>query len=135
IYRGENATPVENRIPAAVLIDGLSRVARDPTSPYRFLAIARLGTFGSNAVPSLLTIIEEKNSPSRQISIHTLGELKAAPELVIPALTNLLNDPDPGTRMAASSALRTFGYNAQFQPHVPDRIGMPGRPDLPGRTN
>jgi len=80
-YRGENHIDT-NRIPDDIVIEGLSRIVKDPTSPFRIFAINRLGTFGSAASNA------------------------------IPALTNLLTDPNLGVNMAAGSALRAMGYNA-----------------------
>lgn len=139
VYRGENVSYFEaNRIPADILIDGLSRIARDPVAAFRTTAILRLSAFGpaaSNAVPALLEMINDSNPTTRQMAIRALGSIKARPELVVPALTNLLSNPDPGTRVAATSALRAFGYTAQFQPEMPEQSLMPGQPYLPGRTN
>ena len=139
MYRGENVKYWEmNQVPADIVVEGLSRIAQDSSSPFRIPAIQRLGTFGpaaSNSVPALLKIIEEKSPIMPQITIRALGEIKSRPDLVVPALSNLLNDPNPGTRMAASSALRGFGYNVQFQPQPPDRSGIPSPPYPRGTTN
>ena len=69
------------------------------------------------------------------MAIRTLGEIEARPDLVIPALTNLLKERDMITHMAVVTALRRFGYNVQPQPHVPQQIGVPGRPPPRGQTN
>ena len=69
------------------------------------------------------------------VYLASVVEIKAQPDLVVAALTNLLTDPDPGTQMAAVSALRAFGYNAEFRPHVPNLLPMPAPAYVPGRTN
>jgi len=125
-YRGENVSRLEaSQFAADVMIDGLTRVVQDTTSPFRKPAVQHLGTFGaaaSNALPALLPLLNDQNRILRQTAIRALGEIKSQPDLVIPALTNLLNDPDPGTQMAARFSLRAFGYNPPY------RTGLPGQP-------
>jgi hypothetical protein len=140
IYRGENATNQQmNQIPRDVWIEGNCLIAQDGTSPFRTLAIERLGMFGSlasNAVPVLMRILnEEQNSSTIQPAIlaprtfhpilaprmlhptiRALGEIRCQPEVVVPALINLLSDPNASTRLDAATALRAFGYDAQRQP-------------------
>lgn len=138
IYRGENATPIGNRTSVGMVVDGLGRIAGDTTAPYRIPAIMRLGAFGaaaSNAVPALVKNLDERSPMIRQMSIRTIGQIKARPDLAIPALTNLLSDPDPGTRMAAAFTLQGYGYNTQFQPPMPHQFRMPEQLQLPGQTN
>src|SRR5690349_61531 len=121
MYRGENYIET-NQTPADILTEGLIRIARDATGPFCIAAIQRLGMFGpaaSNAVPALLPMIHDSNPMMRHMAIRALGQIKSQPDIVIPALTNLLSDPDPGSQTAAVSALHGFGYNAQFQPHIP----------------
>jgi len=137
IYRGDNHTDT-NQIPADIMVDGLSRIAQDSMSMFRIPAIQRLGMFGtaaSNAVPALLQIAGRKDPLVRHMAIRALVEIKAQPDLVVAALTNLLTDSDPGTQMAAVSALCAFGYNAEFRPHVPNLLAMPAPAYVPGRTN
>lgn len=146
LYRGEGHVET-NEIPIDIIVDGLGRVAQDPALPFRIPAIQRLGALGpsaSNAVPALLSVLNEQNTIARQMAIRALGQIRSRPELTVPALTNLLNDPLFGTQMAALSALRAFGYEAQFQPHAPNGFqlhGGPyggqlqGGPYVPGRTN
>jgi hypothetical protein len=121
VYRGENGSYVnyEEGEAAAVLVDGLCRVAEDRTMMFRMTAIEHLGQFGptaSNAVPMLLKILNNHDPISMHWTIRALGQIKSQPEVVVPALTNLLNDPDLGTRVSAASALRAFGYNVQPLP-------------------
>lgn len=103
-YRGENASYPDyetNQATVAVMIEGLSRVAQDRAFGFRIAAIQRLGKCGplaSNAVPMLVQILDEHNSMTRSSTVRALGEIRSRPEIVIPTLTNLLSDPDPGIR-------------------------------------
>jgi hypothetical protein len=129
IYRGENVSKT-NQIPDEIMVDGLIRVVQDYGSFFRTPAIQRLSMFGplaSNAVPALLPILHGPNSMDRQSAILALGEIKAQPDLVIPALTNFLNDHDPITRTSAEIALRALGYNA----HLGDDFERHRRPFVP----
>jgi hypothetical protein len=125
IYRGEGKEIQTNQIPADILIEALSVIANNPTSrisPFQTPAIQRLGMCGplaSNAVPILMRILDEHNSMTLQSTIIALGRIGCQPEVVVPALTNLLSDPDLRIRMSAASALRAFGYDAPFQSQVP----------------
>lgn len=137
VYRGEGHIDT-NPIPIDIVVDGLVRVAQDPMSHLRNPAIQRLGALGpaaSNAVPALISVLNEQNPMARDMAIRALGQIKSRPELTVPALTNLLNDPFPDTRFAAVSALRDLGYDAHFQPYRPDRLGMPSQPYSPRGTN
>lgn len=87
----------------------------------------------SNAVPSLVKMLkdEPRTAPMARWSIiRALGQIRSQPEMVVPTLTNLLNDPDPATRSAAAPALRAFGYDVPVQSSV-----RPTWPVAPGRTN
>ena len=112
-------------ISAALQGTGLARIAQDSSSQYRIPALQRLGQLGpaaSNAVPELLPLLTDTSpmrSIVRQAAIRALAKIKDPMELVIPALNNLLGDPDPATRIAAAEALREFGYAATPQPSAP----------------
>ena len=116
-----------NPISAELMAAGLSRIVQDSSSPHRIPALQRLGLLGpaaSNAVPNLLLLLAD-TSPMRSVVRHgivrALANIKNQPQLVVPALTNLLNDPDLGLRMAAANALRQFGYQATPQASMPPR--------------
>jgi HEAT repeats len=131
IYRGEPmaSSGIDENIER--LVEGLSWVVQQSTSPFRLPAINRLRELrsrASSAVPTLLTVLSDPNPVARQTAIRALGEIQAQPEVVVPALTNLLNDPDLGTRMAAGFALRAFGYDVW--PQAPRMI----HPPPPGQT-
>ena len=135
VYRGENGSYLnyEETEAAAVLVEGLCRVAEDRTMMFRATAIQRLGQLGptaSNAVPMLVQILNKHEPISLQWTIRALGEIKSQPEVVVPALTNLLSDPDMFTRLSAASALRAFGYNVE---PLPSGFRSPA-PYLPKRT-
>jgi HEAT repeat protein len=135
VHRGENGRYLadDETVVAGVLVDGLCRLAEDRTMMFRMTAIQHLGEFGptaSNAVPMLLQILNNQEPFLRHWTIRALGQIKSQPEVVVPALTNLLSDPDMGTRLSAASALRAFGYNVQ---PLPSGFMSPA-PYLPKRT-
>jgi hypothetical protein len=139
MYRGENASYTNyetNQAAAAVIIEGLSRVAQDRAFRFEMAAVQRLGGYGpmaSNAVPLLVKMLkdEPRTVPTARWSIiRALGQIRSQPEVVVPALTNLLSDPDPATRSAAAQALRGYGYDVPVQSGV-----RPIWPLAPGRTN
>jgi hypothetical protein len=151
MYRGESITFISmgrnyvsankeanqvqtNQAPDDILIEGFSQIAKDNRSPFQTPAIERLGMYGplaSNAVPMLVEILDSHNPRVLQSTIIALVRIKSQPELVVPALTNLLRDPDPRISMAAASALRGFGYDAPFQ----SQVVRPMWPLAPGSTN
>jgi len=134
IYRGEVKEIQTNQIPADILIEGFSLIAGDRRSPIQTPAIQRLGMCGrlaSNAVPILIQVLNEHNSMTLQSTILALGKIGSQPEVVVPALTNLLRYPDSRIQMSAGSALRAFGYDAPVQ----SQVTRPVWPLAPGRTN
>jgi HEAT repeat protein len=131
-YRGENVSRLAvEQIPCDIMVEGLSRVALDPLKHFQIPAIQQLmliGPAASNAVPVLLKIVEEPNSLRRQMAIHALGQIKARPDLVVPALTNLLDSGDMRTQIAARSALRAFGYDVPPHPNMQNQFPPRSRP-------
>jgi hypothetical protein len=136
VYRGEDAGRLmevsfhkeaiqiqTNEISADVLIEGFLQIARDGGSPIpgfgiQSYAIERLGMYGplaSNAVPVLLPILNDFRwrTHEAEAAIRALGQIRSRPEVVVPALTNVLNNAGPETQVAAASALRAFGYDAK----------------------
>jgi hypothetical protein len=139
MYRGGPATLISsakkadkvqtNQIPADILIQGLSQIVKDTTSPFQTFAIERLGRYGplaSNAVPILIEILNGHNPRALQSTIIALGRIRSQAEVVVPALTNLLSDPELRIRMSAVSALREFGYEVPGVSQVP-RVMHPPR--------
>jgi hypothetical protein len=117
-----------NEISADVLMEGFCEIAKDRTSMFQAPAIQRLGQYGplaSNAVPILMQVLEQHHSMTLQSTILALGKIRSQPEVVVPALTNLLSDPDIRIQMSAASALREFGYDGPLQSQVPRVIHPP----------
>ena len=122
----ESAYPKLADVPSTLLITGLTRIAQDPSTPFRMSAVQRLASLGaaaSNAVPALLAFINDSSPVVRRVTIRALGQIKAQPDIVIPALTNALNTADSGTRMAAIAALFEFGYNVPGESLLPTHPG------------
>jgi hypothetical protein len=125
-----------NEIPAEILIEGFLIIAKDRRSPFEIPAIERLGLYGplaSKAVPDLLQMVYQSYPTMRQAAIRALGQISSKPDLVVPALTNLLSDSDLGTQVAAAEALRAFGYDVTipWQAQQVPRVIHPPRPVSP----
>ncbi|MGC3961251.1 MAG: HEAT repeat domain-containing protein [Verrucomicrobiota bacterium] len=118
---GEQAT---NDAAVRALVVGLSGIVADKSALTRSAAISRLSMMGSrasNAVPVLLTILEEQNPMLRQTVNHALGSIREPAELVIPALTNQLGSRDLAIRATAAAALNRIGYRVDWSfPSTPD---------------
>jgi HEAT repeats len=67
------------------------------------------------------------NANARANAIHALGGLRNHPEIVVPALTNFLQDPYFLIRFNAIQALANFGANAR--PALPALTNMLSDPD------
>ena len=69
------------------------------------VAIARMGSLASSAVPHLVDSLEDPDEGVRLVSAHALGELgEAAHDALLP-LIRALNDSSDGVRLAAACAL------------------------------
>jgi hypothetical protein len=78
------------------------------------LIFAGIGRDAEPAIPILVQHgLTHTNVVVRNNSIHALDEIHLGPELVVPALTKCLADPDAIVRAKAASALGRFGTDAQ----------------------
>jgi NADPH-dependent curcumin reductase CurA len=76
-------------------------------------AIGRMGTNARPALPSLVGLLTITNR-SAAFAAEILGDLKAGPELVVPALTKCLRDSvNPLARYSSARALGQFGGEAR----------------------
>lgn len=114
---GVNGEQATNHAGMRALAIGLSGIAADKSAFTRSAAISRLGMMGSrasNAVPVLLTILEEQNPMLHQTVNYALGSIREPAELVIPALTNQLGSHDFAVRATAAAALNRIGYRVDL---------------------
>jgi hypothetical protein len=79
---------------------------------YTAWALGGIGPPAAKAVPTLLRATADTNYVRRG-AIYALGKIRAQPELVVPALTNLLTGPDPNVRAITISSLELFGSDAK----------------------
>jgi len=83
-----------------------------------FLAFCQIGTNASVAVPMIIAQLQDTTSlgpyPMREIAAMALGCLKSDPATVVPALTNLFQDPNSGVRMYAVQSVGEFSSRANF---------------------
>lgn len=76
-------------------------------------SIEGLQAFGAEARPAVPTLIEllltGPDEVARGMAASALGQIHAAPELVVPALAKSLHDPSAIVRLDAATALGEFG--------------------------
>jgi len=90
--------------------------------------IFSIGPGADDAAPALVRAATLcTNAVSRANGIHALGALRNHPEIVVPALTNALQDPWFAIRFNAIQALGNFGTNAR--PALPALTNMLSDPD------
>lgn len=86
----------------------LQAAAADPGARCRLNAISALGEMGTNALPAiplLMQCLTNANLDVARSATYALCKLRLQPELVLPALANCLQSPDPNTRIEAASWL------------------------------
>jgi HEAT repeat protein len=77
------------------------------------LAIPELGTNAHPVIPFLVAELRHPNHFYRERAADALGGLHIDPEVVVPALTNLVQDSSPAARFIAIKALGQFGPAAR----------------------
>lgn len=75
--------------------------------------LSELGPYAAKAVPKLLQDLPAAGSDDRRTIARMLGSIGAAPELCVPALTELMKDSDTWTSDAAFGSLALFGDAAK----------------------
>ncbi|TAL01393.1 MAG: hypothetical protein EPO07_08475, partial [Verrucomicrobia bacterium] len=79
-------------------------------------AIDFLGLAGSRAVlavPALLTNLESNDALTRNCTARALSRIKPRPEVIVPALTELVNDSDTRVVTTVLAALAALGTDAE----------------------
>jgi hypothetical protein len=79
---------------------------------YTAWSLGAIGPAASQAVPTLLGGTTNTYYTGRT-AIFALGRIHAEPELVVPALTELLKDPNRDVRVSTISSLELFGSDAK----------------------
>jgi len=106
---------------ADVAVPALIEIYEEKLSPSSQQAAARsLGSIGPparRAIPILILGLTDKNALLRIDILRALADFHAEPDLVVPALTNALNDANPGVSVFAFDALWQIGEAAK--PAVP----------------
>ncbi|MDB6109974.1 MAG: repeat protein [Pedosphaera sp.] len=77
------------------------------------LALGRIGPPARMAIPSLLREATNKNEFPRTHSIWALTQIRGAPAVLVPALTQALHDPSLHVRSTAAVGLGGFGEDAK----------------------
>jgi hypothetical protein len=79
---------------------------------YTAWSLGAIGPPAAKAIPTLLRGTTNTNY-TRRNAIFALGRIHAEPELVVPALTKFLKDPDRDVRTSTISSLELFGSDAK----------------------
>jgi hypothetical protein len=114
-------------------------LATNTQSPLRLSALSAIrtlpisGAAAEPAVPVLLQCLAETNNPSAQErAAYALGNLRAAPQVSIPALAPHLNSTDTRLRKTTIIALGQFGPQASSA--VPALTNLLSNPDPSTRS-
>jgi len=94
------------------------------------LALADLGTNAMPAVPVFLKELESRNHFVRERAVDALGNLRLEPEIVVPALTNLLHDTSLAARCLALGSLGRFQEAARSAVPVIRTLLQDAEPDV-----
>jgi hypothetical protein len=79
--------------------------------PYPEIAALTLGSLGvepQNSVPALIHSLGSSNGLMRLFTTETLTNFPAQAPMILPALSNRLDDSSPAVRAAASNSIRTI---------------------------
>jgi HEAT repeat protein len=66
----------------------------------------------TNSIPIFIAGLRDRDAPERRTSANYLGHFGNAAAEAVPALTKLLEDPDPEARSAAQRALKKIDSTA-----------------------
>jgi HEAT repeat protein len=80
---------------------------------YTAWSLGAIGPAAAKAIPTLLGGTTNTYRGTRCDAIFALGKIHAEPELVVPALTKFLKDPDREVRASTISSLELFGSDAK----------------------
>lgn len=98
---------------AEAAVPDLIAIYQQKISPFsQQCAASSLASIGPAANKAILVLVAGAKSPNELVRCDTLlalGKMHAEPDLIMPALTNALNDPVPKVRMFACMALGMVG--------------------------
>jgi len=75
--------------------------------------LAALGPAAATALPQLVAALSARHENTRGGAARALGALGQKPEIVVPELAPLVNEPDDAVAIEAAVALRRFGRQAE----------------------
>jgi len=76
-------------------------------------SLGAIGPAATNAILALLKGLNSNDAPVRWNTIWALGQIHGEPDVVVPALTQTLHDPEWKVRRNAAQALAAFGLDAR----------------------
>lgn len=91
-------------IPA--LSTGLTNLSNPWIADCAVWGLAQAGTNAAPAVPAILPLLKRPGAADVQITIWALGEIREPANIIIPAITALLTNSDPGIRQFSTNALK-----------------------------
>lgn len=98
--------------PAAPFFQAQLSGSQGPPDASVIISVIRLGTNAGPLVPLLTNNLQLTNFTGVFVTLHTLGELRLEPQVVVPAVSRILQDSHPELRTAAAVALGKFGRSA-----------------------
>ena len=109
---------------AVSAVPGLIRIYREAKNPYsQMCAALALGHIGKGAAAALPVLIENFTHTNREVRFYAVSaviNIRADPELIVPALRSVLDDPKMETCWNAIVGLSTYGRKAEAA--VPDLL-------------
>jgi HEAT repeats len=106
---GSNAS---NAVPALIKIYRPDDSAESQSAI--LLSLGHIGPAARSAIPLLLQAADSHDDMVRASAVWSLGAIHSEPEIVAPAMTTLLRDPNRTIRFFAAKSLEKFGTNAQM---------------------
>ncbi len=111
-------------VPGLIKIFGEKRSLMSQASTLR--ALGHIGPDSAEALPLLLQVASGTNGQGDRVlalrwaAIEALGHIGSQPDILVPALSRLLNEPNSNTRCFAAQALGRLGGSAK--PAVPSLV-------------
>lgn len=87
--------------------------SKDPLARRQAAAgLGEKGELAKGATPTLLAALKDKDEFVRRMAVRSLGQIKAEPDVAIPAMKRLFQDEDRGVIEALGEAFATMGSPA-----------------------
>ena len=98
-------------------------------------ALGQSPTNGAMALPQLIDLLHDKDGTIRMGAAWSLGQIRAQPELTVPALAANLTNSDMSTRSMTEEALKGFGMSGFTRSALTNDLNSPKSYIRAGATN